>query len=394
MEVFRAGTQNRLFQKHKGLLFLVFLLSVWGRAISPQIQPIRTVTIQVLVDEEYKREHDWRETTSRLVGSASMVFEKTFGIRLKINRTDSWTSDNSHLSMPELLNDLQRSKFPPDGDMVLGLTGQPHLNPDLSGVASYLYAYILLRRSSSFSAMRKTLLHEISHLFGAADLLEKGSIMSKENQDVKFDAFTKKIVFLNKQRRFNPFVFPLQEDKRDQAEALYKGRTESFPLELDSHIYLALIGLEKEDYALMIDECLKAAEIHPGLPEVLNLLGIAYRRSGEIERAIETYRKVIDIQPDLPEVHYNLGIAYMKKGMSDRAMEEYKRAIFLKPQYAQAFSNLGFLYLEMGQVDLALEFARKALHIYPELPEALSRSRLWRSIPVCPAPTTIWAVFS
>lgn len=362
----------RFLRKSKRCLLLVVFFALFVKTVSPEIQPLRVVHINVVVDEEYKRAEGWREDTSRLIASASMVYEKSFGIRLKIKDFGFWTSDNSHLSLLELLNDLQRSVFPPDSDIVLGLTGQPHLNTDLNGVASYLYGYALLRHNPSFSSMRITLLHEISHLFGAVDIFEKGSIMSSKSPDVKFDAFTERITFLNKQRRFNPYVFPLQGIILDEAEALYRERILSHPHELDNYVFLALIDLEKENYEQMITECREAMKINPQLPELHNLLGIAYRRSGKIDQAIDAYNRALDIQSDLPEVFYNLGIAYMKRGMNEEAVDKYKKAISLKPHYAQAYSNLGFLYLELGLVDFALDEVRKALNIYPELAEALT----------------------
>jgi len=65
---------------------------------------------------------------------------------------------------------------------------------------------VLLRKMKSDSLMIKMLTHELSHLFGAIDLDEKGSIMDKEKHGQKFDSFTTQIILLNKYRNFNPLL--------------------------------------------------------------------------------------------------------------------------------------------------------------------------------------------
>ncbi len=357
-------------------LFKIFLFSVFLllpiKTVIPQVQPVRTVTLKVAVDEEYRKKGDWSTEVSRIVASTSKVFEKNFGIRFEIKNMGFWISKNSHISMMVLLNDLQGSVPHKECDIVLGFTGQHNLNNDFNGVASYLNSYILLRDVEFISTKRNTLLHELCHIFGAIDLNEQGSVMSTTRPDLRFNKFTIDIIQLNRLRHFNPYIFPLPKERLDEALSLYKQRKSLNRQELDVHIVLALIHLERENYTPMIRESLRAVEIDSNSPDGHNLLGIAYRRTGKINQAIEHYSKVLELQPNKTEVHYNLGIAYMKKSLNEKAIDEYKKAIELDPKFAKAYSNLGHLYLEMRHVDFAIVELRKALFIYPELPEALA----------------------
>ena len=357
-------------------LFKVLLLSVFLllplKTVIPQVQAVRTVTFKVVTDEEYRKKDGWREEVNKVVASTSIVFEKTFGLRFKIKSVGSWVSNNSQTSMMVLLNDLQRSVPHTECDIVLGFTGQGNLNHDFNGVASYLNSYILLLDIEFISTVRNTLLHELCHIFGAINLNEQNSVMSTTRPDLKFNKFTRDIIQLNRLRRFDPYIFPLPKERLDETISLYKQRKAFNREELDVHIMLALLHLEKENYAPMIRESLRAVEIDPNSPDGHNLLGIAYRRTGKIDQAIEHYFKVLKLQPNKTEVHYNLGIAYMKKSLNEKAIEEYKKAIELDPNYAKAYSNLGHLYLEMGRVDQSINEVRTALRIYPELPEALT----------------------
>ena len=225
--------------------------------------------------------------------------------------------------MFDLMSDL-RKKVPLDGhDVVLGFTSQYPLKHDFVGTASYFDGYILVRMLESESQMRSTLQHELSHLFGAVDIVEKSSVMGTDYSCNKFDEFTSQIIFYNKYRSFNPYVFPLPEDKLDEAVSIYNQRKRLTRREVNINIMLASIFLEKEDYDSVIEECCEAVKINPDLPEIYNFLGIAYRRKGEIDQAIKEYEKVILLWPQFPEIHYNLGIALMKKGMIDEAVKEY-----------------------------------------------------------------------
>jgi tetratricopeptide (TPR) repeat protein len=151
--------------------------------------------------------------------------------------------------------------------------------------------------------MQSLLKHELSHLFGAADLNDKGSIMNNKNLGHKFDEFTTRVILLNKNRDFNPYVFPLPKNKLNEAISLYNQRKEINPREPNVNILLALLYLEKRDYKSAIKECFQAIQVDPNLPEAYSLSGIAYRREGKIDLAISAYHKVLLSQPRLPELY-------------------------------------------------------------------------------------------
>jgi len=113
------------------------------------------------------------------------------------------------------------------------------------------------------SSMELMITHEFCHLFGAADLQEQGSIMDEAKPGRRFDDFTKSLIFLNKQRDFNPFVFPLSKQNLDKALSLYQKR-KSLGLEEESvSVLLAVFYLEKEDYPSMMEECLNLMKQSP-----------------------------------------------------------------------------------------------------------------------------------
>lgn len=87
--------------------------------------------------------------------------------------------------------------------------------------------------------------------------------------------------------------------------------------------------------------------------------GIAYRRVGAIELALEDYEEAIHLNPDAADAFNNRGNALRAKEEFDLAIRDYNEAIRLDPHYAHAFNNRGIVFLDMGNPGRAiLDFDR------------------------------------
>ena len=116
----------------------------------------------------------------------------------------------------------------------------------------------------------------------------------------------------------------------------------------------------------------EALSINPNFAEAYSNLGITYVDKGMFSEAIIQYGKALTINPDLLEAHNNLGIAHYKKGEFDKAIFEYKKALSIRSHYAEVHSNLGSAYLKKGELDKAILEYKKALSINPDYAEARS----------------------
>jgi tetratricopeptide (TPR) repeat protein len=65
-----------------------------------------------------------------------------------------------------------------------------------------------------------------------------------------------------------------------------------------------------------------------------------------------------------------LGIAYRKQGKFQEAIEEYKKALTVDPGDEHLYYNLGRAYMDAKNVDAAAKQFQKALEIYPDFKEA------------------------
>jgi tetratricopeptide (TPR) repeat protein len=79
----------------------------------------------------------------------------------------------------------------------------------------------------------------------------------------------------------------------------------------------------------------------PLTPEEHINLGVAYEKKGEVDNAIEEFKKA---SKKLPVAYLYLGNAYMQKGNLDEAEKYYRKAIKKQPDLADAYNNLAWLY--------------------------------------------------
>jgi tetratricopeptide (TPR) repeat protein len=98
--------------------------------------------------------------------------------------------------------------------------------------------------------------------------------------------------------------------------------------------------------------------------------GISFHQTGQLDEAIQWYRKVLDIQPKNISAFCNIGVALQSQGKLSEAIVSYKKAISIKPDYASAYSNLGYALQEHGKLDEAVTSFQKAISIKPDYAEA------------------------
>jgi tetratricopeptide (TPR) repeat protein len=126
----------------------------------------------------------------------------------------------------------------------------------------------------------------------------------------------------------------------------------------------------KKDFAGLINHAMKRTKAFPGDANAWDALGLAYEKSGEFEKAIETYEHALRIDPEFVEAWTNIGNAYDKSGQPAKAIEAYQHALRIDPEHASAWYNLGSVYSEAGDFAKEIEADRQALRIDPEFAEA------------------------
>jgi superkiller protein 3 len=95
-------------------------------------------------------------------------------------------------------------------------------------------------------------------------------------------------------------------------------------------------------------------------------LGVAYYRTGRINKAGENFKKSLSIDENLFQGQVAMGNYYLNKGQFREAAGHYQKAGKIQPKNQYVYTNFAQLYLTMGNYKKSLIFAEKALDINPD----------------------------
>jgi Flp pilus assembly protein TadD len=81
---------------------------------------------------------------------------------------------------------------------------------------------------------------------------------------------------------------------------------------------------------------------------------------GDLEAAIEKYRRCVELDPDFFEGWHALGMSLMKNGRNSEAVEAGLQAVKLRPQDMLAWSSLSLFHVRNNQIKEAEAAGGKA----------------------------------
>ena len=106
--------------------------------------------------------------------------------------------------------------------------------------------------------------------------------------------------------------------------------------------------------------------------ELYSCIGNCYLKLDNCDKSIEYQLKCLDENPEYFEGWVNLGVAYRKSGNNEKAMTCYEVALNYDPKSTESgplYISLGVLYIELGKPISALTYLEMAQTIYPEQPD-------------------------
>jgi tetratricopeptide (TPR) repeat protein len=386
------------------------LLFVSGLAPLPLFSQIRDIGVKIIADDEFRKNPDWKLRAEDCLSMASADFERLFGIRILVKKFEAWNSGRSAKSLEALAEDLDAHFDKENIEILLAFAAQGNLDKSYTGYSVFREGIILLKNTDDRPLLVRTLKHELGHIFGGVHVADPDSVMDYFIQGDNFDTLNAQVISLNRERLFNSVDFPIPKKNQLRAIDIYEqiarsiqmtllreksdedlqpaskgilgqarilgvlgedGRRDPFYLD-DACVLLAQLYLETKEYDKAIQACQAASKISPKNLETKNMMGIALRRKGLVDQAIEKYKSILEEKPNHSRVLYNLGIAYSKKADLESAQSAYAKAIELKPNFVEAHNNLGEMYLKLGKTEDAEKEFQRAASIGAEFPLAHS----------------------
>jgi len=165
----------------------------------------------------------------------------------------------------------------------------------------------------------------------------------------------------------NPFLsnqdLVLSPERLEPVEAI-----ESFAFETSPNFDEKSIALIRESLSSSVNR----AQRLPKSLDAANAVALDYFRMGEIETAIEEFKKLLGIDPEYFPAQANLAKCYSTKGDFDAALSVYMDLEKRNSEDIRVLMNIGLIYLNKRDFDQALTYLTKAHKIDPKSASVLN----------------------
>ena len=111
----------------------------------------------------------------------------------------------------------------------------------------------------------------------------------------------------------------------------------------------------------------KLAAEHPDQAVTGFLLGAAYERTGQRDKAVAEFRRVLRLEPDFHAALNYLGYTFAEAGINlEEALTLASRAVALDPDNGAYVDSLGWTYYRLGRPEQARSYLERAVRLEPE----------------------------
>ncbi len=127
--------------------------------------------------------------------------------------------------------------------------------------------------------------------------------------------------------------------------------------------------LGKNEDALALME--KTWKLQPK-PSRSYALGILYQRTGQQQKAIDSFQDAYEKEPQQDDYALSLGYAYVAAGRFDDAIRIFELVAARTRESQKVLEELGYLHIKIGKNEKAVEWFKKTLDASPLMPQGAS----------------------
>jgi tetratricopeptide (TPR) repeat protein len=163
-------------------------------------------------------------------------------------------------------------------------------------------------------------------------------------------------------------------ERTAEAKKHLKSLIEADPDDMRSYLAYGTVLSSAEEYDTMAANYDAAVAKIEGEPErqhwnIFFQRGIAYERLKEWEKAEPNFLKALELYPGQPQVLNYLGYSWIDMNMNlDEGMEMIEQAVEQRPNDGYIIDSLGWAYYRLGQYEKAVEELERAAELRPSDP--------------------------
>ncbi|HXV25260.1 MAG TPA: tetratricopeptide repeat protein [Alphaproteobacteria bacterium] len=164
-----------------------------------------------------------------------------------------------------------------------------------------------------------------------------------------------------------------EQGKVDEAAAEFKRLAAERPGRADALIELGNLMRSHERFEEAVDAYDQALARIGTLDQrhwtLLYYRGVALQRSDQWSRAQADFLKALELEPDQPHVLNYLAYTWVERGENyDQALEMLNKAVTLRPEDGYIVDSLGWVYYRLGRYEEAVQELEKAIELRPNDP--------------------------
>lgn len=384
------------------LVLAALLVASRASGVEPASPAVRVVRIKAVADEAFREKKNWEKEIREHLAWSDEKLRELADIGLDLVAVEPWRTHQSS-AMTLLLNELRAGVEKDGAEAVIGFTGHPppatmrylrgssvrYPVPFTAGIAFPLGDRAVVRRTQWKELTRHTLIHEIAHLFGGLHVNEK-SILGTDAEGMSFqlDPFNRQVLDLTRDRSFDRGIREIPRDELTALLDLYRRAPLRGENEPDTAIRIAYLHMVAGEVEHALEEFRRAMEIAPELSRDL----LRYAIIPELENWAEMRESTVQTRYVLAQAYFAaerwpdatvllrpgcrkpsedapsctlLGAAYLKSEQLGLAEETLLTALRRDDSLAEAHRTLARVYAAAGRYEEALESFGRAQELDP-----------------------------